>query len=61
MAEGEQLVLCSPLCFLVKKYCQTQAKMLKSALLDFYDSDTLSKAKQQLLEDFSDIKQQVWN
>ena len=33
--------------------------MLKSALLDFYDSDTLSKAKQQLLEDFSDIKQQV--
>ena len=59
MAEGSQLVLCSPLCFLVKKYCQTQVKVLKSALLDFYDGDTLSKAKQQLFSDFSSIKQQV--
>jgi len=59
MAEGLQLVLCSPLCFLVKKYCQTQVKMLKSALLDFYDGDTLSKAKQQLLTDFSSITEQV--
>ena len=59
MADGSQLVLCSPLCFLVKKYCQTQAKILKSALLDFYDGDTLSKAKQRLLTDFSNIKQQV--
>ena len=35
MAEGVQLVLCSPLCFLVKKYSQSQAKVLKTALLDF--------------------------
>ena len=54
-----QLVLCSPLCFLIKKYCQTQVKVLKSALLDFYDGDMLSNAKQQLLTDFSSITQQV--
>jgi len=44
---------------LVKKYCQTPAKVLKSALLDFYDCDALSKAKQRLLTDFSNIRQQV--
>ena len=33
--------------------------MLKSALLDFYDGDMLSKAKQQLLTDFSSITQHV--
>jgi len=55
MAESVQLVLCSPLCFLIKKYCQTQVKVLKSALLDFYDGDMLSNAKQQLLKDFSSI------
>jgi len=59
MAEGLQLVLCSPLCFLVKMYCQAQAKMLKSALMDFYDGDMLSKAKQQLFADFNNIIQQV--
>ena len=54
-----QLVLCSPLCFLVKKYSQSQAKILKTALLDFYDGDSLSKAKLQLLTDFNNIKQEV--
>jgi len=32
MAEGLQLVLCSFVCFLIKNYCQTQVKVLKSAL-----------------------------
>ena len=36
----------------------SQAKVLKTALLDFYDGDSLSKAKLQLLTDFN-IKQQV--
>jgi len=45
--------------FFGQKYCQTQVKLLKSALLDFYDGDMLSKAKQQLLTDFSSIIQQV--
>jgi len=45
--------------FLVNKYSQSQAKILKTALLDFYDGELLSKAKLQLLTDFNDIKQQV--
>ena len=53
MVEGLQLVLCSPVCFLVKNYCQTQVKALKSALLDFYDGDMLLNAKQQLLTDLA--------
>ena len=39
MAEGS-LVLCSPLCFLLSKFNNTPVKMMKSALLDFYDDDT---------------------
>ena len=59
MAGGVHVVLCTPLCFLVKKFSNTPAKMLKSALLDFYDGQSLSTAKQQLLKDFNDIGQQV--
>ena len=33
MAESSQLVLSGPLCFFVKKYSNTSAKILKSALL----------------------------
>jgi len=46
------------MCFLVNKYSQTQVKLVKRALMDFYDGDKLSEAKQQLLSDFSYIKQQ---
>ena len=44
--------------FLVNKCSQTQVKVLKRALMDFYDGDKLSEAKKQLLSDFSNIKQQ---
>ena len=59
MAEGVQLVLCSPLCFLVNKYSNSLAKVLKSAVLDFYSVELLSEAKQRLLKDVDVIKQQV--
>jgi len=58
MAEGE-LVLCSPLCFLLAKYSNTAVKLLKSALLDYYDAEVLSEAKRQLLKDVNTVKLQV--
>ena len=45
--------------FFVKKYSNTSAKILKSALLDFYDDEALSAAKQQLLKDFNSIRLQL--
>ena len=45
--------------FLLSKFSNTPVKMLKSALLDFYDDDTLSTAKQQLLKDANNVKSQV--
>ena len=53
------LTLCNPLCFLINKFASTNAKILKSALIDFYDGDSLSTAKQQLLKDFDSVHKQV--
>ena len=50
------LVLCNPLCFLQCKYSKLSLKVLKNALLDFYDSVAISAAKQQLLNDMKDAK-----
>jgi len=36
-----QLVLNSVLCFIANKFGKIDVKLLKSALLDFYDSDAL--------------------
>ena len=45
------LALCNPLCFLFCKYDRLPLKVLKSALIDFYDPAAISNAKHQLLED----------
>ena len=45
------LVLCNPLCFLFSKCGNLSQKVLKSALLDFYDPVVISNAKKQLIED----------
>ena len=55
MAEP-QLVLCNALCFLVNKFGKNQVKVLKTALLDFYAAEDLSKAKVQLMEDLEKVK-----
>ena len=50
MANGA-LVLCNPLRFLFCKYDKLPLKVLKNALIDFYDAVAISNAKHQLLED----------
>ena len=47
------LSLCNPLCFLLCKYDKMPIKVLKRAMLDFYDSGVISNAKKQLLSDIS--------
>ena len=59
MADSEKLVLCCSLCFLVKKYRKDLSNVLKIALIDFYDVESLSKAKQQLLNDYNLVKELV--
>jgi len=50
MADKE-LVLCNPLCWLVNKYGKQSLKVLKSAVTDLYDVDTLAESKARLLND----------
>jgi len=50
MADRE-LVLCDALCFLLSKFFRISVKVLKSAVIDFYDIDTLVEAKVRLLDD----------
>jgi hypothetical protein len=50
MADRE-LVLCDALCFLVNKFGKQSLKVLKSAIIDFYDIDILAEAKNRLLYD----------
>ena len=50
MADKE-LVLCNPLCFLVNQFGKQSLKVLKSAVIDFYDVDTLAESKVRLLDD----------
>jgi hypothetical protein len=45
------LSLCDLLCFLRCKYDKFPTKVLKRALIDFYDSGSISNAKKQLLAD----------
>ena len=50
-----QFVYCPPLCFLVKRYSILELKVLKTALVDFYDPENISRAKTQLEEDVDEI------
>ena len=45
----------SPLCFLLNRYGKTAEKLLKTALLDFYDDSVLNSAKHQLISDIGNI------
>jgi len=49
------VVVNSALCFLKNKYGKVNVKLLKSALLDFYDVEVVSGAKTQLYDDFEVI------
>ena len=53
------MFVCNSLCFLVNKFASTNAKILKTALIDFYNGDSLSMAKQQLLKDFDSVHKHV--
>ena len=48
-------ILCSPLCFLLCKYGKSAEKLLKTALLDFYDDNVLNDAKHRLMHDIGNI------
>ena len=56
MAASRPLCLCNPLCFLVSRFGKRSSKELKSAVLDFYDVEELSCAKNQLLEDVKGLE-----
>ena len=49
------LVLCSPLCFILEKFGNKSIKLLRSALVDFYDIAAVSEAKARLLNDVSSL------
>jgi hypothetical protein len=59
MAASEKLIMCNALCFLVNKFGKVNAKTLKSALVDFYTGEDLSKAKKQLQKDIESLDLQV--
>lgn len=56
MAEARALVLNDVLCFLLCKYGSVPVKLLKTALLDFYNADVISEAKVCLLDSITDLQ-----
>jgi len=55
----EPVVLCSALCFLKHKFVRNNAKTLKMALMDYYDTEVLSGAKVRLVSDISELNSSV--
>ena len=55
MATASNVVVCDVLCFLRHKFGKTAVKVTKSLLVDFYDVEVLSYAKNQLLDDNSSM------
>lgn len=51
-----RIILNDVLCFLVKKLRTCTEKLLKTAVLDFYNVSTLNDAKHQLMKDIEDMK-----
>jgi len=51
--------VCDVLCFLRHKLVTTPSKTLKTALLDFYTTEVLSAAKNQLINDIDSVKSVV--
>ena len=52
---AREFVLSPPLCFLATRFGKLELKVIKSALADFYTSEDISGAKQQLKEDAENI------
>ena len=50
------LVLCKPLCFLVTKLAKLEQKVIRTALLDYYNATEITEAKMQLLQDVASLK-----
>ena len=51
--------MCDVLCFLKHKFGSSNVKVLKMALVDFYDVEVLSSAKVRLVSDISELKSPV--
>ena len=54
MADRE-LVLCAPLCFLIKRYDKLERKLLKSVLIEFFKPGDITAAKSLLENDVSSV------
>ena len=52
---ADSLVLCPPLCFLIKRFGKLDLKTIKNVLIDFYTPEDISGAKQQLKDDVETI------
>ena len=59
MATASNVVVCDVSCFLRHKFGKTAVKVTKSLLIDFYDVEVLSYAKNQLLDDISNINLKI--
>jgi len=59
MADAMNIVLCDVLCFVRNKFVNTNVKVLKSTLLDFYSVEDISSAKKRLLDDICAIRTEV--
>ena len=55
----QTVVVCDVLCFLKHKFGCSNVKVLKMALLDFYDVEVLSSAKVRKVNDISELKSPV--
>jgi len=55
MATASNVVVCDVLCFLRCKFGITAVKIMKSLLIEFYDVEVFSYAKNQLLDDISSM------
>jgi hypothetical protein len=56
MADAQQLLLCAPLCFAVKRINTLEKDLIFSALHGHYTVDEISIAKKQLRKDIDDMK-----
>ena len=55
----ESVIVCDALRFMRHKFEKTNVKLLKSALMDYYDVEVLSVAKCQLRKDISALNSTV--
>ena len=53
------VVLCAPLCFIANRIGNTEVKVLKNVLKDYYSADDIAVAKQRLIEDADTISRNV--